>query len=122
MQVLRRASWRVLLRDPHEVHAALNDLLACPDYEAVVVYVESCAERGVAPEGTHDHSCHTLAAGAAAGMAGWAPGRGPPAAPRVRSGGSSLSSGSGLDGSYWQTTAPGNLRGNGRRAMAPRNC
>lgn len=94
----------------------LDDLLACPDYESIVSYIQSCVYNDLMPQGTHD-----FAPGAAGGPAGREPGRVPPPAPRVRSSGSSRSSRSGLDGSYWQSIAHGRLRSNGGQALAPRN-
>ncbi|KAL4448256.1 hypothetical protein ABPG75_005475 [Micractinium tetrahymenae] len=127
-QVLQRASWRVLLRDTHELHAAINDLLACPDYETIASHIERCAEEGWQPLGTHGHSPATEAARLACHAAaeeGGAVGKGasrvPPPAPRVRNSGSSRSGHSGLDGSYWQTMAPDRRRSGGRHALAPRN-
>lgn len=131
LQVLQRAGWRVLLHDSHDLSAALSDLYACPNYGSVTSYIERCADEGRMPMGTHGHCpgtdaalrrfCAATPAGAAGWLAGKGPSRGPPPAPRVRTSGSSRSNHIGLDGSYWQTVASGELCSSSRQPLAPRN-
>ncbi|PSC70424.1 alpha-xylosidase 1 [Micractinium conductrix] len=122
LKVLQRCNWRVLLLDVAEVNAALHALGDRPAFDSVCSYVESCADHGWQPLGSHGHSQATAAAIAAADArdqrrgGGAAAHRPPSSVPR--SCGSSRSEQTGLDGAYWRA-APATTARRARPQRAP---